>query len=155
MAPSALFNGYGRSSPMSQQHCHFDASRSLSALEQDSTIIAVIELSQSKWLVAGLLPGVERHPLKKRSVPGDVLWADWETWCKDNGHHAGSKTAFWAKLNAALPTVERARRGPRGAQRWHYLGIGFAGASQKEKREMAEVIDMVQRAHPTPSVAVL
>ena len=37
---------------MSQQHCHFDASRSLTALEQDSTIIAVIEMSQSKWLVA-------------------------------------------------------------------------------------------------------
>ena len=34
---------------MSQQHCHFDASRSLTALEQDSTIIAVIEMSQSKW----------------------------------------------------------------------------------------------------------
>ena len=50
--------------PMSQ-HCHFDASRSLTALEQDSTIIAVIEMSQSKWLVAALVPGVERHPLKK------------------------------------------------------------------------------------------
>jgi transposase len=48
---------------MSQQY--FDASRSLTALEQDSTIIAVIEMSQSKWLVAGLVPGVERHPLKK------------------------------------------------------------------------------------------
>ena len=50
---------------MSQQHCHFDASRSLTALEQDSTIIAVIEMSQSKWLVAALVPGVKRHPLKK------------------------------------------------------------------------------------------
>jgi hypothetical protein len=36
----------------------FDASRSLTALEQDSTIIASIEISQSKWLVAavGALP---------------------------------------------------------------------------------------------------
>src|SRR5215475_12785451 len=42
--------------PMSQ-HCHFDASRSLTALEQDSTIIAVIEMSQTKWLVAALIPG--------------------------------------------------------------------------------------------------
>src|SRR6516225_5044156 len=50
--------------PMSQQHCHFDASKSLTALEQDSTIIAVIEMSQSKWLVAALVPGVKRHPLK-------------------------------------------------------------------------------------------
>ena len=41
--------------PMSQA---FDASRSLTTLEQDSTIIAVIELSQSKWLVAAAVPGI-------------------------------------------------------------------------------------------------
>ena len=43
----------------------FDASRSLTALEQDSTISAVLEMSQSKWLVSALVPGVERQPLKK------------------------------------------------------------------------------------------
>ena len=43
----------------------FDASRSLTALEQDSTIIAVIEMSQAKWLVAGIVPGVDRQPLKR------------------------------------------------------------------------------------------
>jgi transposase len=42
-----------------------DLSRSLAALDQDSTIIAVIEMSQSSWLVAGIVPGVERHPAKK------------------------------------------------------------------------------------------
>jgi hypothetical protein len=47
MAPSALFNGYRRSSPMPQQHCRFEASRSLTALEQDSTIIAVIDKAAS------------------------------------------------------------------------------------------------------------
>jgi hypothetical protein len=46
MAPWALFNGYRRSSPMSQ-HFRFDASRSLTALEQDSTIIAVIDETAS------------------------------------------------------------------------------------------------------------
>ena len=40
-------------------------SRSLTPLEQDSTIIAVIEMSQASWLVAGIVPGIERHPLKK------------------------------------------------------------------------------------------
>ena len=34
-----------------------DLSRSLVALDQDSTIIAVVEMSQSSWLVAGVLPG--------------------------------------------------------------------------------------------------
>jgi transposase len=78
MAPSALFNGYRRSSPMSQQH--FDASRSLTALEQDSTIIAVIEMSQSKWLVSALVPGVERHPLKKLDAQEEVLLKLLQRW---------------------------------------------------------------------------
>ena len=42
-----------------------DLSRSLAALEQDSTLIVVIETSLSSWLVAGIVPGVERHPAKK------------------------------------------------------------------------------------------
>src|ERR1700732_88356 len=42
-----------------------DLSRSLVALDQDSTVIAVVEMSQSSWLVAGVLPGIERQPRKK------------------------------------------------------------------------------------------
>lgn len=42
-----------------------DLSRSLTPLNPDRTLIAVIEMSQSSWLVAGIVPGIERHPLKK------------------------------------------------------------------------------------------
>jgi transposase len=42
-----------------------DLSRSLAPFEQDATLVVVIELSQSTWLVAGTVPGVERQPLKK------------------------------------------------------------------------------------------
>jgi hypothetical protein len=35
-----------------------DLSRSLVALDQNSTIIAVVELSQSSWLVGGVVPGI-------------------------------------------------------------------------------------------------
>jgi transposase len=31
----------------------------------DTTLIAAVELSLSSWLVAGIVPGVERQPLKK------------------------------------------------------------------------------------------
>src|ERR687884_1330939 len=48
--------------PMSQRN---DLSRCLTALDQNSTVIAVIEMSRSSWLVAGIIPGVGRHPLKK------------------------------------------------------------------------------------------
>src|SRR6516162_3813017 len=36
-----------------------DLSRSLVALDQNSTIIAVVEMSQSSWLVGGVVPGIE------------------------------------------------------------------------------------------------
>ena len=42
-----------------------DPSKSLAALDQDSTIIAVVEMSLMTWLVAGIVPGVNRQPLKK------------------------------------------------------------------------------------------
>lgn len=50
-----------------------DLSRSLTALEPGSTLIAVIEMSLSSWLVAGIVPGVERQPLKKLAVDESVL----------------------------------------------------------------------------------
>ena len=50
-----------------------DLSRSLVALDQDSTLIAVIELSRSSWLVGGLVPGLEREPLKKLVPDADAL----------------------------------------------------------------------------------
>ena len=42
-----------------------DLSRCLVSLEQDTTLVAVIELSQSTRLIAGTVPGIERQPLKK------------------------------------------------------------------------------------------
>src|SRR6516164_5962275 len=50
-----------------------DLSRSLIVLKQDSTLIAVIEMSLSSWLVAGIVPGVERQPLKKLAVEESAL----------------------------------------------------------------------------------
>ena len=50
-----------------------DLSRSLVTLEQSATLIAVIEMSQSSWLVAGIVPGIERQPLKKLAVDENAL----------------------------------------------------------------------------------
>jgi transposase len=50
-----------------------DLSRSRSVLVQDSTIIAVVEMSQASWLVAAMVPGVDRHPLKKLEPDQDEL----------------------------------------------------------------------------------
>ena len=50
---------------MPQQRKPNDLSRSLITLDMDTTLIAVVELRLSSWLVAGIVPGVERQPLKK------------------------------------------------------------------------------------------
>src|SRR5213595_479169 len=55
-------------------------SRSLVALDQNSTIIAVIEMSQSSWLVAGVLPGIERQPRKKLEPSPEQLLAVLHRW---------------------------------------------------------------------------
>src|SRR3954451_2740004 len=50
-----------------------DLSRSLVPFEQSSTLVAVIEMSLSNWLVAGIVPGLDRHPLKKLGADEDAL----------------------------------------------------------------------------------
>src|SRR6266513_5422432 len=63
-------------------------SRSLVALDQNSTIIAVIEMSQSSWLVAGMLPGIERQARKKLDPSPERLLALLHRW-QDEAVRAG------------------------------------------------------------------
>jgi transposase len=71
--------------PMRQPN---DLSRSLAAFRQDTTLIAVIEMSQSSWLVAGIVPGLDRHPLKKLAVDEDALLRLLHRW-RDEAVRAG------------------------------------------------------------------
>jgi transposase len=57
-----------------------DLSRSPVALSQDSTLIVVVEVSRSSWLVAGIVPGVARHPLKKLEPDEAALLRLLERW---------------------------------------------------------------------------
>jgi transposase len=57
-----------------------DLSRSLVALDQDSTLIAVIEMSQEQWLVGALVPGLAREPQKKLPPDGPALLRQFERW---------------------------------------------------------------------------
>ena len=66
-----------------------DLSRSLVALDQDSTIIAVVEMSQSSWLVGGVLPSIERQPCKKLEPSAERLLGLLHRW-RDEAVRAGS-----------------------------------------------------------------
>jgi transposase len=65
-----------------------DLSRSLVALDHNSTIIAVVELSQSSWLVGGVLSGIERQPRKKLEPSPERLLAVLHRW-RDEAIKAG------------------------------------------------------------------
>jgi transposase len=65
-----------------------DLSRSLVAFDQDSTLVAVVELSLKRWLVAGLVPGVARQPLKKQDADPQALLTLLHRW-RDEAIEAG------------------------------------------------------------------
>src|SRR5919206_4135537 len=65
-----------------------DLSRSPIALNQDRTLIAVVEMSRSSWLVASIVPGIARHPLKKLVPDEAALLGLLERW-RDEATQAG------------------------------------------------------------------
>ena len=65
-----------------------DLSRSFVPFQQDGTLVAVVELSRSSWLVAGLVPGIGRHPLKKLDPSEEALLALLRRW-RDEAAGAG------------------------------------------------------------------
>src|SRR5471030_2890478 len=67
-----------------------DLSQSRIVLKQDTTLIAVIEMSLSSWLVAGIVPGIERQPLKKLAVDESVLLKLLHRW-RDEAAKAGHR----------------------------------------------------------------
>ena len=50
-----------------------DLSRSLTAFDPISTLVVVVEMSKASWLVSGVVPGVERQPLKKLEPDATAL----------------------------------------------------------------------------------
>lgn len=57
-----------------------DLSRSPVALDEGATLIAVIEMSLTGWLVAGLTPSLTRQPIKKLKVDEEALLSLLHRW---------------------------------------------------------------------------
>ena len=73
--PSLLSN-----EPMERPMKRDDLSRSLVAFDQNSTLVSVVELGLKSWLVGGLVPGMNRQPLKKQKPDPDSLLACLARW---------------------------------------------------------------------------
>jgi transposase len=67
-----------------------DSKACLTAFVQDNTIVIVLELSLSSWLVAGLVPGLSREPLKKIAPDPEVLLRLLHRW-RDEAVKAGKE----------------------------------------------------------------
>jgi transposase len=108
-----------------------DLSRSLVALDQNSTIIAVVEMSQSSWLVAGMLPGFERQPRQKLEPSPERLLALLHRW-QDEAVRAGctitriavafeaGRDGFWLARWLEARGVGDAPRSSRASRSAHY-----------------------------------
>jgi transposase len=57
-----------------------DSKKSVTPLEQDNTMIAVIDMGQASWLVGGIVPGLERQPLKKLGSDEQALFQLLQRW---------------------------------------------------------------------------
>jgi transposase len=66
----------------------YDPTKPPVALEHDGTLVAVVELSRSSWLVAGIVPGIGRNPLKKLDPSEEALLALLRRW-RDEAAGAG------------------------------------------------------------------
>jgi transposase len=87
-----------------------DLSRPRTPLEQDNTLIAVVELSLSSWVVAGIVPEMDRHPLKKLGADNEALLQLIERW-----------------RDEAMPCLPPSGPGPFCGRRTPKSGLGVHG----------------------------
>src|SRR3981189_132467 len=118
-----------------------DLSRSLVALDQDSTIIAVVEMSQSSWLVAGMLPGIERQPRKKLEPSAERLLGLLHRW-RDEAVRAGRKiTRIALAFEAGRGGFWRARwLRARGVEA-HVIHPSSVAVSREHRRAKTDRLD--------------
>jgi len=60
-----------------------DLSRCLVAFDQNTSLTVVVEMSEASWLAAGVVPGIDRQPLKKLEPDPDGLLRLLERWRAD------------------------------------------------------------------------
>src|SRR5207302_184229 len=118
-----------------------DLSRSLVALDQNSTIIAVIELSQSSWLVAGMLPGIERQPRKKLEPSPERLLGLLHRW-RDEAVRAGRTIARIAvAFEAGRDGFWLARWLEAGGVEAHVIHPSSVAVSREHRRAKTDRLD--------------
>jgi transposase len=127
--------------PQQQQKPLNDMSRCLTPLDPNHTFIAVIELSKKTWLAAGIIPGVERQPLKKLEPDENELLKLFERW-RTEAERAGHK------INRIAVAFESGRDGfwlarwlrARGIEA-HVIHAASVAVSREHRRAKTDRLD--------------
>jgi transposase len=118
-----------------------DLSRSLVALDQNSTIIAVVELSQSSWLVGGVVPGIERQPRKKLEPSPERLLAVLHRWRDEAVQAGGTITRIAVAFEAGRGGFWLARwLAARGVEA-HVIDASSVAVSREHRRAKTDRLD--------------
>jgi transposase len=118
-----------------------DLSRSLVALDQNSTIIAVIEMSQSSWLVAGVLPGIERQPRKKLEPSPERLLALLHRWRDEAVRAGGTITRIALAFEAGRDGFWLARWLEAHGVEAHVIHASSVAVSREHRRAKTDRLD--------------
>ncbi|WP_027163587.1 hypothetical protein [Mesorhizobium sp. WSM1293] len=87
-------------------------------LSLSNRIVAVIKMSKARWLIAALVAGFKRHPLKKIDADPPSSLKLLQRWCDEAGQ-AGHTIKRTAVAYQVLPKVMKLdRREPTLAFRW-------------------------------------
>ena len=127
--------------PKKQQKQLNDLSRSLTPFDPNQTLTAVVELSKESWLVAGIIPGVERQPLKKLRADENDLLKLLERW-RGEAEKAGHK------INRIAVAFEAGRDGfwlarwlrARGIEA-HVIHAASVAVSREHRRAKTDRLD--------------
>jgi transposase len=127
--------------PKKQQKSLNDLSRSLTPFDPNQSLLIVIEMGKKSWLVAGIIPGVERQPLKKLAPDEDKLLQLLERW-RAEAEKAGHK------ITRIVVAFETGRDGfwlarwlrPRGIEA-HVIHAASVAVSREHRRAKTDRLD--------------
>jgi transposase len=131
-----------------QQPTPNDLSRCLAPLDSDHTLIAVVEMSQTSWLVGGIVPGVERQPLKKLAVDALALLQLLHRWRAEAGKAGRTVARIVVAFEAGHDGFWLARwLGNRGIE-VHVIHAASVAVSREHRRAKTDRLDieMLKRA---------
>src|SRR5919112_73480 len=125
-----------------------DLSRSLTALDQDSTLIAVVEMSQSSWLVGGIIPGVERRAAKKLEASEGMLLSLLHRWREEAAKAGRTITRITVAFEAGRDGFWLARWLQARDVEAHVIHATSIAVSREHRRAKTDRLDaaLLQRA---------